>query len=41
MAGTMRERKPRMEDFNLEARQYGVGVLGGMEHVALRAKNTS
>ena len=27
-----------MEKLNLEARQYGVGVSGGVEHVALRAR---
>ena len=37
-AGTMREWRPRMEELNLEARQYGVGVLGGVEHAALRAR---
>ena len=28
-AGTMREWRPRMEELNLEARQYGFGVSGG------------
>ena len=37
-AGTMREGRPRMEELNLEARQYGVGVSEGVEHVALRAR---
>ena len=27
-----------MEDLNLEARQYGVGVSGGGEHVAISAR---
>ena len=27
-----------MVERNLEARQYGVGVSGGVEHVALRAR---
>ena len=27
-----------MEDLNLEARQHGVGVSGGVEYVALRAR---
>ena len=36
-AGTMTEWRPRMEELNLEARQYGVGVSGGVEPVALRA----
>ena len=36
-AGTMREWRPRMEELKLEARQYAVGVSGGVEHVALRA----
>ena len=35
-AGTMTEWRPRMEELNLEARQW-VGVSGGVEHVALRA----
>ena len=37
-AGTMREWRPRMEEINLDARQYGFGVSGGVsggvEHVA-------
>lgn len=37
-AGTMRQWRPRMEELNIEARQYGVGVAGGVEHVALRAR---
>ena len=37
-AGTMREWRPRMDEFNLEARQYGVGVSGRVEHVAYRAR---
>ena len=37
-AGTMREWRPRMDEFNLEARQYGVGVSGRVEHVTLRAR---
>ena len=27
-----------MEELHLEARQYGVGVSGGVQHVALRAR---
>ena len=27
-----------MEELNLEARQYGFGVSGGVEHVPLRAR---
>ena len=37
-AGTMRELRLRMENLNLEARQYRVGVSGGVEHVTLRAR---
>ena len=37
-AGNMREWRPRMEEVNLEARQYGDGVWGGVEHVALHAR---
>ena len=38
MAGTMGEWRPRIEELNIEARQYGVGVSGGVEHVAQRAR---
>ena len=27
-----------MEELNLEARQYGVGVSGGVEHITLLAQ---
>ena len=27
-----------MEELNRKAMQYGVGVLGGVEHVALRSR---
>ena len=37
-AGTMREWRPRIEELNLEAKHYGVGVSGGVEHVVLRAR---
>ena len=37
-AGTMREWRSRMEELNLEARQYWVGTSGGVEHVALRTR---
>lgn len=37
VAGAMREWRPRMGDLNLESRQYGVGVPGGVEHVVLHA----
>ena len=37
-AGAMREWRPRTEELNLEARQYGAGVSGGVEHVALRTR---
>ena len=37
-AGTMRQWRPRLEDANREARQFGVGVRGGVEQVALRAR---
>ena len=36
--GTMRQWRPRLEDINCEARQFGVGVRGGVEQVALRAR---
>lgn len=36
-AGTMNEWRPRVEELNV-ARQYGVGVSGWVEHVALRAR---
>ena len=34
----MRQWRPRLEDTNRAARQFGVGVRGGVEHVALRAR---
>ena len=37
-AGTARDRRPRTEELNLEARQYEVLGSGGVEHVALRAR---
>ncbi|CAN0328772.1 unnamed protein product, partial [Scytosiphon promiscuus] len=37
-AGTMRQWRPRLEEINREARQFGVGVRGGVEQVALRAR---
>ena len=37
-AGTMRQRRPRLEKVNREARQFGVGVRGGVEQVALSAR---
>ena len=37
-AGTMRQRRPRLEDINREERQFGVGVRGEVEQVALRAR---
>ena len=37
-AGTMRQWRPRLEEVNREARQFGVGVRGGLEQVALRAR---
>ena len=37
-AETMREWRLRIETLNLGAKQYGVGVSGGVEHVALRTR---
>ena len=37
-AGTMRQWRPRLKEANHEARQFGVGVRGGVEQVALRAR---
>ena len=37
-AGTMRQWRPRLEEASREARQFGVGVRGGVEQVALRAR---
>ena len=37
-AGTMRQWRPRLEEANREARQFGVGVRGGVEQIALRAR---
>ena len=37
-AGSMRRWRPRLEEINREARQFGVGVRGGAEQVALRAR---
>ena len=37
-AGIMRQWRPRLEEANREARQFGVGVRGGVEQVALRAR---
>ena len=37
-AGTTRQWRPRLEEINREARQFGVGVRGGAEQVALRAR---
>ena len=37
-AGTMRLWRPRLEEANHEARQFGVGVRGGAEPVALCAR---
>ena len=34
----MRQWRPRLEEINREARQYGDGVRGGLEQVALRAR---
>ena len=35
---TMRQWRPRLEDINRKARQFGVGVRAGVEQVALRAR---
>ena len=37
-AGTMRQWRPRLDEINREATQFGVGVRGGVEQVALRAR---
>ena len=37
-AGTMRQWRSRLKEINREVRQLGVGVRGGFEQVALRAK---
>ena len=37
-AGTARDRRPRTEELNLEARQYGFGVPGGVGHVVFSAR---
>ena len=37
-AGTMRQRRPRLEETNCKVRQVGVGVRGGVEQVALRTR---
>ena len=37
-ARTMQQWRPRLEEVNHEARQFGVGVRGGVEQVALRAR---
>ena len=37
-AGTMQQWRPRLEEANREARQFGVGVRGGVKQVALRAR---
>lgn len=39
-AMTVREWRPSMEEPNLEARQYGLGVSGEVGHVALGSPNT-
>ena len=36
--GTMKEWRPCMEELNLEARQYGFGVPGGVGHVVFSAR---
>ena len=38
-AETMRQWRPRLEEANREARQFGVGVRGGVEQVALHARS--
>ena len=35
-AGAKRQWRPRLEEVNREVRQFGVAVLGGVEHVGLR-----
>ena len=37
-AATLRPWRPHLEEINREARQFGVGVQGGVEQVALRAR---
>ena len=37
-AGTMRQWRPRLAEANCEAKQFGVGVRGGVEQVSLRAR---
>ena len=37
-AGIMRQWWPRLEEINREARQFVVGVRGGVEQVALRSR---
>ena len=37
-AGTMLQWRPRLDEANREARQFGVGVRGGVEQVVLRAR---
>ena len=37
-ATSMRQWRPRLEQVNREVRQFGVAVLGGVEHVGLRAR---
>ena len=37
-AGTMRQWRPRLEEANRKARQFGVGVRGGVKQVALCAR---
>ena len=37
-AGSMRRWRPRLEEINREARQFGVGVRGGVEQVAVHTR---
>ena len=37
-AGVMQQWRPRLEEANLEVRQFEVAVPGGVEHVSLRAR---
>ena len=37
-AGLMREWGPRLEELNLEATEQGVGVSGGVDHLAIHAR---
>ena len=39
IAGAMRRWRPRLEEVNREVRQFWVAVLGGVEHVRLRARS--